>query len=462
MADGQFDEVPLTSRTHRGRTLRRLPSDTQALPQGCSIPCPPPKPRHFCGSPLQLITDARKSTKRRATSACILSPPAVITQSDLDKVLAEDDIMTPWEPEKYTLVKTLAAAASGEGTVELMSSEEQLGERVAVKRLPFHLVRASAKDFEKDMEDKRERPWMDIAIVKFLNSFHFPYVCELLGVFHGGDQVNIVSSVATQGDLLSWVDDDITEAGEEREAAMRPIVLQMLKAVRWLHDLGIAHRDLSAENVMLTDGNDDGVQVKIIDFGMATLSRTAKQEVRGKRSYQAPEMHCLGKYDTLLVDNFALGVTLYVMGTHYYPWEHTRPGKSRSFEFAYEHGIEKFLQKKKITRSGRPVSEVFSPSFQELICGLLDFDPETRHSLGEECFHPITLEKVKSKSEWYSLEDALSEISTACSSLDTLPDFQDEDDEQSPGQSLPLHSPPLQLKHLQSRSSVWDCEWLEE
>ncbi|CAK0819824.1 unnamed protein product [Prorocentrum cordatum] len=36
---------------------------------------------------------------------------------------------------------------------------------------------------------------------------------------------------------------------------MQPIVLQIFTAVRWLHELGIAHRDLSLENVLLTHGS---------------------------------------------------------------------------------------------------------------------------------------------------------------------------------------------------------------
>merc|ERR1719491_52809 len=120
---------------------------------------------------------------------------------------------------------------------------------------------------------------------------------------------------------------------------MRPIVSQVFKATRWLHNLGIAHRDLSLENVLLTENSSSELQVKIIDFGMASMSRHTVRNVRGKPSYQAPEMHTYAQYDTFLADNFALGVVLYSMAVRNYPWEHTKPGKDRKFEFAKKSGV---------------------------------------------------------------------------------------------------------------------------
>lgn len=44
---------------------------------------------------------------------------------------------------------------------------------------------------------------------------------------------------------------------------------QIIAGVEYLHERGVAHRDIKPENILLDD-NDD---VKISDFGMATMFR---------------------------------------------------------------------------------------------------------------------------------------------------------------------------------------------
>lgn len=324
--------------------------------------------------------------------------PPRVTQNDLESAVADCGTMRDWAPEKWNHVKTLAHAASGVGTVELMISKEQSGQRVAVKKLPWRLMRSSPQDFEEHHPTANERPWTDVAIVKHLNKLRFPCACELLGIFLWDEQVCIMSSFATRGDLFGWCQSDTTRPGEEREGAMRPIVSQMFAAVCWLHDVGIAHRDLSCENVMLTELGENVLQVKIIDFGMASLSRMALKQVRGKRSYQAPEMHDAAEYDIFLADDFSLGVILYCMAVHYYPWEHTKPGKDRSCEFARAHGVETFLGKKRMPCNKKPVADCCSRSLLDLLCGLLDFAPEKRWSIGEGCFGTSSSQPVNSQS----------------------------------------------------------------
>jgi len=379
----------------------------------------------------------------------------VITQSDLDNAIAKAGGMALWEPKKYLWLKTLAAAASGKGSVELMASLMQKGRTVAVKKLPWELVRSCPEEFKKERPKAKESPWMDIAIVKHLTSLGCPFLCKFLGIFRKDDQVCIMTSFANRGDLFQWCQRDASQAGPAREATIRPIVSQIFTGVCWLHNLGVAHCDLSLENLMLSETSEKGLQVRIIDFGMASLSRRCDQ-TRGKRSYQAPEMHEGVEYDLFLADNFAVGIIVYCMAVRYYPWEVTKPGKDVSCEFAKQHGLEAFLRKKKMPCDKRPIASVFSQPYLDLVCGLLAFNTELRYSLGEVCFGHSPLATSLAASQ--TMEKQMSDMSTT----DSLGTHAQDVHSEAEGSDLDCNLDDDKSKHRQLRTSVWDSRWLVE
>jgi serine/threonine protein kinase len=204
-------------------------------------------------------------------------------------------------------------------------------------------------------------------------------------VFVDHESTYVVSSLASEGDLFAWCDCD-PKPGLKREAAMHPLVSQIFTGVRWLHDLGVAHRDLSLENLLLHNEN-GAMRIKIIDFGMATLDLSASAEIRGKQSYQAPEIHLPQPFDTIMTDPFSLGVVLFAMGAQDYPWNSTKRGTCELFEYVCMFGFPKFLGKRQLRKgNGESLAEVFSPSFTALLVGLLSKDAGKRLTLGEKCF----------------------------------------------------------------------------
>jgi len=222
--------------------------------------------------------------------------------------------------------------------------------------------------------------------VRELNNINFPNVCEFMGVYRDLEHTYVVSSLATEGDLFSWCEQE-PQPGRAREARMKPLILQIFSAVRWMHDLGVAHRDLSLENILLTDVGAGELQIKIIDFGMCTLSRTCRGEVRGKQSYQAPEMHLDAEYSAFLTDEFAIGVTMFAMAAQDYPWTSTKPNTCQLNQYVETFGFRKFLEKRKLRKgSGAYLIQVFSPALVDVLDGLLQKKPSSRFDLGESCF----------------------------------------------------------------------------
>jgi len=290
-----------------------------------------------------------------------------------------------WVNEDYIMKSLLQKAVRNHGQVDLMQQKDG-GRHFAVKKMPNKWVRQGPTDFEKTYQTASERPWVDIGLVRHLNSIQFPYVCELMGVFKDDQHTYVCSSLAAKGDLFSWCEKD-PKPGMSREAVIVPLAIQMFSGVRMLHELGIAHRDLSLENLLISESEQGTQTLKIIDFGMSTTSRMCRKEVRGKQSYQAPELHSSAAYDAFLSDSFALGVVLFAMAVQDYPWTSTVQGQCQLFEYITTFGFSKFLKKRKLRKGkGEHLAEVLSPELAELLKGLLHMSPENRLHLGENCF----------------------------------------------------------------------------
>jgi serine/threonine protein kinase len=71
----------------------------------------------------------------------------------------------------------------------------------------------------------------------------------------------IVSELAENGDLYRYIDGQ----GGLPDPIMKNYVIQLLMAVNGMHKVGVCHRDLKLENLVL----DSDFNIKITDFGLA-------------------------------------------------------------------------------------------------------------------------------------------------------------------------------------------------
>jgi len=106
---------------------------------------------------------------------------------------------------------------------------------------------------------------------------------------------------------------------EWREAAR--IVAAVARALAVLHDAGMVHRDVKAENVVVTRTGD----VKLIDFGLvkdlnADLNLTRHGALVGTPVYMAPEVGRVERLDGR-ADLYSLGLTFYYLLTGRPPFE---------------------------------------------------------------------------------------------------------------------------------------------
>jgi len=289
----------------------------------------------------------------------------------------------PWSESRLTLVRKLADAPRNEGNVKLM--QDQKGEAFAVKQMPNTWIRASHAEFLRVRPDETELPWQDIGCTRYLNSVAFKYACNLHGVYRSNDHTYVVTPFESEGDLFS-ASERGSPPGEQREAEVMPLILELFRAVQQLHDMQIAHRDISLENVLQTLGETGAASVRMIDFGMASTTRTFQNSVRGKSSYQAPEMHTDSQYDAFLSDSFAVGVIVFMILLQDYPWTSTKPGRCKCFEYIKQNDLRSFCKVRKARGSSKKVFECISEPLMQVLEGMLNFNPDERLTMGEKCW----------------------------------------------------------------------------
>ncbi|MCZ6807567.1 MAG: protein kinase [Deltaproteobacteria bacterium] len=101
------------------------------------------------------------------------------------------------------------------------------------------------------------------------------------------------------------------------------ILEQMTAALARAHDLGVVHRDLKSDNIMITARGGRKDFVKILDFGLAALTRdprlAPKGAVFGTPEYMSPEQ-ARGEDAIASSDLYALGILFFEMLTGRLPF----------------------------------------------------------------------------------------------------------------------------------------------
>eukprot|EP00834_Sanchytrium_tribonematis_P001847 NODE_48_length_31852_cov_1.054168.p14 type:complete len:288 gc:universal NODE_48_length_31852_cov_1.054168:10897-11760(+) len=95
------------------------------------------------------------------------------------------------------------------------------------------------------------------------------------------------------------------------------IMTDLCDAVYYLHDNGIAHRDIKLENILLyskvdVDSNPPvfPFSIKLCDFGLATSEESSTKNC-GSKEYAAPELILQQEYDPKQTDMWSIGVVWY-------------------------------------------------------------------------------------------------------------------------------------------------------
>jgi serine/threonine protein kinase len=148
-----------------------------------------------------------------------------------------------------------------------------------------------------------------------------PNIVRLLDQGHEADRAYLVMEYL-QGELLS---DTIADHTRLDLQTFVPIAAQVLKGIGHAHSRGVMIRDIKPANIMLCERKGRANFVKILDFGLAKLTRderpVTEEHVLGTAGYLAPEVIQGASTLDLRVDVFSLGALFYKMLSGQLPFE---------------------------------------------------------------------------------------------------------------------------------------------
>ncbi|GAA95198.1 uncharacterized protein L969DRAFT_92073 [Mixia osmundae IAM 14324] len=197
-----------------------------------------------------------------------------------------------------------------------------------------------------------------------------PNIVSLHKILDTPSCIYVILSYCPDGDLFGMITEKSRYLGDDK--LIRHVFLQIVEAVEYCHSQQIYHRDLKPENILCCD---DGKQVLLADFGLATSEKTSGDFGCGSTFYMSPECqgglyHRLSSYSTPSNDVWSLGVILVNLTCGRNPWKQACPS---------DETFRAFTKNPDFLRSILPVSKPCN----ELLKRIFALDPEERINITE-------------------------------------------------------------------------------
>ena len=153
------------------------------------------------------------------------------------------------------------------------------------------------------------------------------HLLELVDTFADEENYFMVCEYIPGRELIDFVLDSGPGPGPvPGESVVRDIFRQVATGVQHLHGKGIAHMDLSCENVMVR-ADAGTLTAKVIDFGCARQFPSPARYIPsgmvppGRDHYVSPELYIENNADPFANDVYSLGILLYACLTRTFPYE---------------------------------------------------------------------------------------------------------------------------------------------
>ncbi|EDZ68926.1 YPL153Cp-like protein [Saccharomyces cerevisiae AWRI1631] len=303
--------------------------------------------------------------------------------------------------------------------------------------------------------------------LEVLQKLNHPRIVRLKGFYEDTESYYMVMEFVSGGDLMDFV----AAHGAVGEDAGREISRQILTAIKYIHSMGISHRDLKPDNILIEQ--DDPVLVKITDFGLAkvqgngsfmktfcgTLAYVAPEVIRGKDTSVSPDEYEERNEYSSLVDMWSMGCLVYVILTGHLPFSGSTQDQlyKQIGRGSYHEGPLKDFR--------------ISEEARDFIDSLLQVDPNNRSTAAKALNHPwikmsplgsqsygdfsqISLSQSLSQQKLLeNMDDAQYEFVKAQRKLQMEQQLQEQDQEDQDGKiqgfKIPAHAP---IRYTQPKS----------
>ncbi|KNG47055.1 nitrogen permease reactivator protein [Stemphylium lycopersici] len=244
-----------------------------------------------------------RNQKIKSNKSGTMTPP--ITNGAMSVPFADDHGLQ----SKYGKFGKVLGSGAG-GSVRLMKRSSD-GTTFAVKQFRNRHSYESEKDYNKKVT----------AEFCIGSTLHHGNIIETMDLVNEKGAYYVVMEYAPF-DLFA-----IVMTGKMSREEVTCATLQILNGVTYLHSMGLAHRDLKLDNVVV---NEHGI-MKIIDFGSAAVFKYPFEDeivlasgIVGSDPYLAPEVYDLSKYDPQPTDIWSLAIMFCCMTLRRFPWKAPR------------------------------------------------------------------------------------------------------------------------------------------
>jgi len=182
-------------------------------------------------------------------------------------------------------------------------------------------VKVATKIIKKnnDKQDYWKRIKTEIDVLKIVNH---PNIVKFVENYENSEYYFIVMEYLKYGSLTTFLQ---YKSFKVKEKTIARITYQIALALEYLHDLGIIHRDLKADNILISVDDrtsEKDIRIKLTDFGLAKILSKFETttECCGSILFSAPELLYKKNY-AASVDIWSLGINIFYFLTGSFPFK---------------------------------------------------------------------------------------------------------------------------------------------
>lgn len=257
----------------------------------------------------------RKSTKMFGAKIMQISPKPGSRINQLDPIPQYKTPPSGSVPQRQATFRIIRGQLIGKGTYGrvYLGINADNGEVLAVKQVEINARIAGAdRDRIKEMVAALDQE------IDTMQHLEHPNIVQYLGCERGDLSISIYLEYISGGSVGSC----LRKHGKFEESVVKSLTQQTLKGLAYLHDKGILHRDLKADNILLDlDGT-----CKISDFGISKKTddiygNDSSNSMQGSVFWMAPEViQSQGQGYSAKVDIWSLGCVVLEMFAGRRPW----------------------------------------------------------------------------------------------------------------------------------------------